>query len=188
MCGRFTLMTDEEYQDIADILRQIEQQQGEPIPRCDIYPTMFSPILFSENGPPQVRLLRWGYPGFQGKKPLINARAETAEIKPLFRESLKNGRCVVPSCGFYEWGREKQRYRFRIRETTGTYMAGLTRIYNGEKRYVILTTAANESVQAIHHRMPVILRREEIHDWLTDPEQTLAFLLRVPPLLECCAV
>lgn len=67
-------------------------------------------------------------------------------------------------------------------------MAGLTRIYNGEKRYVILTTAANESVQAIHHRMPVILRREEIHAWLTDPEQTLAFLLRVPPLLECCAV
>ena len=81
MCGRFTLMTDEEYQDIADILRQIEQQQGEPIPRGDIYPTMFSPILFSENGPPQVQLLRWGYPGFQGKKPLINARAETAEIK-----------------------------------------------------------------------------------------------------------
>lgn len=85
-------------------------------------------------------------------------------------------------------GPRKQRYRFRIRETTGTYMAGLTRIYNGEKRYVILTTAANESVQAIHHRMPVILRREEIHAWLTDPEQTLAFLLRVPPLLECCAV
>lgn len=70
MCGRFTLMTDEEYQDIADILRQIEQQQGEPIPRGDIYPRCFLRYCSQKMG-----LLRYGCSvgdirGFRGKSRL----------------------------------------------------------------------------------------------------------------------
>lgn len=69
MCGRFTLMTDEEYQDIADILRQIDSSRRTNPPRRYL-PTMFSPILFSEMG-----LLRCGCSvgdirGFRGKSRL----------------------------------------------------------------------------------------------------------------------
>ena len=108
----------------------------------------------------------------------------------MFRDSLLNTRCIIPSTGFYEWKQDKSRQKFLFREpgSAVTYMAGFYREFNGEKRYVILTTAANDSMKEIHHRMPVILRKAQLEQWIDSQEYALDFLKQVPPALERTAV
>ena len=53
------------------------------------------------------------------------------------------------------------------------YMAGMTGFFKDAagqpyEAFCILTTAANESVQRIHDRMPVILAADEREAWLSD--------------------
>lgn len=63
------------------------------------------------------------------------------------------------------------------------YMAGFYNEFGGERRYVILTTDANQSVRDIHNRMPVIVYRQEIGDWIRNETAMRKILERVPPIL-----
>ena len=102
----------------------------------------------------------------------------------MFRDSVATGRCVVPSSGFFEWDKEKRKYHFRLPGENALYMAGLFTIKDGIPYYCILTTAANESVREIHHRMPLVLKREQVRQWLKQPEATKEILAMIPPQLE----
>lgn len=57
-------------------------------------------------------------------------------------------------------------------------------IKKGVPYYCILTTAANESMREIHHRMPLVLKREQITPWLKQPEKAREFLAMIPLQLE----
>ena len=127
-----------------------------------------------------------GFPNFRSKSGvIINARAETALDKKTFRESLLSRRCVIPSTGFFEWTKTgaKKKYLFRETGKSLLYMAGIYNDYGNERRYVILTTDANQSVQEIHIRMPVIVHQQEIGDWIKNETAMYKILERVPPVL-----
>ena len=105
-----------------------------------------------------ARQMQWGFPGFQGKGLLINARAEAILDKKTFRESVLHRRCVIPARHFYEWSKNKEKYTFQSPKQDDTlFMAGCYQIYNGQNRFVILTTQANASVAPVHERMPLLL-------------------------------
>ena len=125
--------------------------------------------------------MKWGYqlPGTL----VINARAETAAEKPLFRDSVRMRRCLIPSTGFYEWDNRKRKYLFTLPEEDALYMAGLYDRRGGEDCYCILTTAPNGSMRPIHDRMPLILTGEQRRHWLTDGDAA-EFLAIVPPELQ----
>lgn len=132
--------------------------------------------------------MRWGFPSFD-KKLLINARAETAAEKPTFREAVRQRRCVIPANGFVEYshdgrGRAIDKYRFEMPEGGMLYMAGLVLPHEGEWRFVILTTAANASMVAIHHRMPLVLPKSLIKPYLQDVEEAQRLLGAEVPLLQ----
>jgi putative SOS response-associated peptidase YedK len=191
MCGRYTLVTGEEYRDFADIVNEVQRNitAENSMVLGEVYPTNPAPVLIPANRDVRPRLCVWGFPNFQNKGIIINARSETAAAKPLFRNSLISARCVVPSTGFFEWDKkDRQKYRFNLPDTGLLYMAGLVREFNGQKRFVILTTAANDSMREIHDRMPVVLKKEEIDHWLFDTCQTNTFLHRTPPELLKVAV
>lgn len=120
-----------------------------------------------------VRTAVWGFPGFQGKGLLINARSETAEEKPMFRRPLLTSRCVVPTTGFYEWNKAKEKYLFQYEDSTVVYLAGLWEMFEGRRRYTILTTQPNQAVAAVHNRMPVLLAKEQVRPWLMDTTAAL---------------
>lgn len=106
----------------------------------------------------------------------INARSETVEVRPAFRDAFRNRRCVVPADGFFEWTGPKTARRpawFHRQDCRLVLFAGLYEAWEKERgvwetTFTILTTAANALVASYHDRMPVILADRDADDWM-DP-------------------
>ena len=128
--------------------------------------------------------MRWGFPVPEKKSRIINARAETALEKRIFRDSLLHRRCAVPARHYYEWNRERERVTFSLPGAEEFYLAGCYQRYGDEDCFVILTVPANASVESVHDRMPLILKKEEAPDWLLEDSLTGYFLSKGSPLLE----
>lgn len=185
MCGRYLLFSGEEAQDIRDILDEVQKRVNGDLKTGEIFPTDKAPVLIRQNGQLVPEAVKWGFPGFRGKGVIINSRAETAPEKPMFRRSLQAARCIIPSCGFYEWTHtgKKEKYRFNLPESSSLYMAGLIGEFSGEQRFVILTAPANSSMAEIHNRMPVVLKKSEIDLWMDSYQGALDVLQTERPEL-----
>lgn len=183
MCGRY-YVDDDTSREIRKILEQIDAKyENNKRKPGEIFPTNTAPILAAFGQEVEPELSVWGYPNFYKKGVLINARAETALEKKTFRESILSRRCVIPSSGFYEWDSDKHKFLFKRKEEEILYMAGIYNFFQEECRFVILTTAANESMEDIHNRMPVVLTKEEVEPWILDNNYTSKILQQVPPAL-----
>ena len=117
----------------------------------------------------------WGFSVPGRSAPIINARVETAAEKPTFREAWKEHRCAVPVSWYYEWqhlptpdGRStvKTKYAIQPREPGATWLCGLYRLEDSIPVFVILTREPGESIAHIHDRMPLILPKQAIRDWV----------------------
>ena len=184
MCGRYTFFTDKELQEVDEIIEQISNEiRLENMKAGEIFPTNVAPVLLPQDEIVIPRLMVWGFPNFRSKGVIINARAETAAEKKLFGASLASRRCIIPSTGFYEWDAEKKKFLFNMPDSGMLYMAGLYNRFDGEDRFVILTTEANGSIAAVHDRMPVIVPKAGIRDWICDRERTFDFLYGGQPEL-----
>jgi len=191
MCGRYVAYTDAEYTEMSNIVRDVESKLSgtEQLKTGEIFPTNLAPVITPDGAVPMA----WGFPRWDGGGVVINARAETAAEKPMFRNALFTRRLVVPSTGFFEWKRvegkkQKDKYLIRLPDATMLYMAGLYTLFKQkdgreEAHFVILTTAANESMAALHDRMPVILGAEETGEWLSGGDRMGLILSRTGPAL-----
>ncbi len=188
MCGRYNVDTEAEGIQIKMLIDEINHQYGysEDAAKMrlgEIFPTNIAPVIVESGAVP----MRWGYPKWDGKGVIINARSETAHEKSMFRLSLLERRCVIPTTGFYEWRHEgaksKEKYLFQWPDSPLLYLAG---IYNEfaepddgkQRRFVILTVAANESMAPYHDRMPVLIRADERKAWI-DGSRMSEILCRV---------
>lgn len=181
MCGRYQF-TAEQCAEILRIVQDVERRHGAGAwTPGEICPTVPAPVLISSKGSVHPELFSWGYktPGSL----VINARAETAADKSMFRSSVASQRCVIPSTGFFEWDAQKHKYLFKVPGEDALYMAGLYSIREGKPCYCILTTAANDSMKDVHHRMPLVLKREQVSPWLEQPDTAGDFLHMTPPAL-----
>ena len=126
--------------------------------------------------------MRWGLIPSWVKDPrafslLINARGESVNEKPAFKNAMKYRRCLVPADGFYEWKREgetKRPYFVRRKDRAPIAFAGLWENWmgpNGEEveTAAIVTTTASRSIAHIHDRMPAIVPPDAFDFWL-DPK------------------
>ena len=125
---------------------------------------------------PSTGFFEWGpvIINSEGKPENLNGDSQISlwETKPPSRPSNKT---------------KKQKYLFSLLGEKVLYMAGLYNVFDGESRFVILTTKANSSVEDVHSRMPLILRAELINDWLFNSEQ-VEELLQESPILKKVAV
>lgn len=186
MCGRYELFYNEDNYEMAKIIElAIKNTPSTSFEPKEVFPSAVAPIIIASNGKAKPELVKWGFPGFQKNELIINARSETASIKPKFKQAFLMRRCVIPSTGFYEWSHDnqKKKYKFNLPEHDNLYMAGIWNEYDGEKRFVILTTTANQSMVQIHNRMPLILPKELIRSWINDTDTALSFLREIPPEL-----
>lgn len=197
MCGRYTVFTEEEIMEMIEIIAEVGKRFGKSsmnaLKTGEIFPTNLAPVMGMEENRIAAKPARWGFPKWNGKGQIINARAETALERPMFRKSIMERRCVIPSTGFYEWAhvegkKKKDKYLLRLPESSMLYMAGMTNIFkdasgNPFEAYCILTTAAVPSVARIHDRMPVILAADEQELWLKDDRFMSHVLKRSGPEL-----
>lgn len=130
----------------------------------------------------QAVTLRWGLIPSWAKDPAIghrlaNARAESADMRTAFRDAFRLRRCILPADGFYEWEGlkgQKRRQPWRVEARDGGILA-LGAIWESWRdpegdpleTCTILTVPANETIEPIHDRMPVIVARGDIAAWLS---------------------
>lgn len=173
MCGRVTLTLP----DVDEVARLLEARISPANaalyrPRYNAAPTDQHWIVNPER---ELLPAVWGFPGANGM--LINARAETADRLPAFRDAFARRRVIVPADGFYEWKGPRNDRRpvwFRPRAGGLLYLAGLVEpLPDGRLAFVVLTTEANQLISALHDRMPVMLPREKAQAWLDRPDSGL---------------
>lgn len=184
MCGRYHI--DEEMEEEIRRMVKVLESRLKVTGSRDIYPSMNAPVLLKNQGEGlKAASLTWGFPGRDKKQLLINARAETALIRPTFSQAMTHRRCVIPARWFYEWNTEKEKAEFSRKDCSVLYMAGFYDIFQEIPRFIILTTQANPSVKQVHHRMPLILEKEEAESWICEDSSVDKFLKKIPESLEC---
>ena len=178
MCGRLAIFSPpESFSELFGVDQVIDYSPSYNIPPTLAIPTCRLDI----EGHRELLTMRWGLVPHWSKGPdsrfsMFNARAETVHEKPAFRGAFRKQRCLIPADGFYEWSQAngKQPYFIHRRDNAPLVFAGLWEQWRGESdesidSCTIIVTEANEQMQALHDRMPVILRQRQFNDWL-DPE------------------
>jgi putative SOS response-associated peptidase YedK len=182
MCGRFA-----RYSLSRELERYFSAQPATfDIPASfNVAPTQEIPVIIQQQDSRHFKKRHWGLVPFWAKditlgSKMINARVETLNSKPAFRNALKHRRFLIPADGFYEWfgkAGNKQPYYFCLPSGQPFTFAGLWEVWedkeappeNGPYKSCTITTIdASDSVKDIHDRMPVIFKPEAYDEWL-DP-------------------
>ena len=196
MCGRFAQRSDPKRLAKEFKVREVPEVE----PRYNIAPTQGILSVIESADDREMKFFKWGLIPSWAKDTamgarLINARSETVEEKPAFREAFKKRRCIIPADGFYEWQRtegKKQPFFFQMKDERPFGFAGLWERWQGVggeaiESCTILTTEANKVLRPVHDRMPVILHSDDYELWLDEDvrkRELLKDLLRPYPAEE----
>lgn len=161
--------------DLAALLSDLEkrEQRRDPafrIKQGEIFPGDTAAVLAPNRQlTPTAFAMTWGF--HLDKKLVFNARAESAMDKPMFRDSYRRRRCLIPASAYIEWEHQQDKpakYLFRPEDSRMLYLCGLYRVEDDPRRpaFTILTHNAAEDLQRFHDRMPVIAPPEMAMDWL----------------------
>jgi len=175
MCATFQIFSDDEVEDLRNICNQIQKKYGDEAvakyTHSDFYPKSLVPVIDPNN---DVTLLKWGFPMSGKSEVIFNARAESLNEKPIYKNCLTN-RCLILATAFYEWSKaeNKRKVQISLADETFFYLAGLWKTYqnadgNKETYFTIITTEPSEQMKAIHHRMPAIITKEYAPLWLSN--------------------
>ena len=192
MCGRLAVTLPNDA--MAQLFAAQPSNDLPDVPNFNVCPTTQVHTVRSEDGRRQLAPMRWGfiphwYESPAGGPLLINARAETIADKPAFKAACRARRCLIPASGFYEWTKDQAGGRdpwyLKARDGAPLAFAGIWQDWemNGDRHRTcaIVTTAANKSISAIHHRMPVILSTENWPLWLGEQGKGAALLMQAAP-------
>ena len=189
MCGRFILISDlsvitEDF-DIQEVSASFQ-------PSRNVSPGQHILAVIRRDNKNYLTTFVWGLIPAWAKHPsigakLINARAETVNEKPSFKNAFQRRRCLIIADGFYEWkkdGKKKIPYYFYLKSGKPFGFAGLYETWLApEEKTVetctIITTQANDLVRPIHERMPVIIPKEQENIWLDTNVKDSARLLDI---------
>ena len=180
MCGRYWI-GDEDREELREQMARLNRSvPPEAKAQGDIFPGDRPPVLArARSGGMGCFAMKWGF-ALPGRRDVINARSETAGSTALFRDSFRERRCVLPGGYYFEWerrGKEKVRHAIWPAGANGILLAGLYRLSPDGAQCVVLTRASADGIAFIHDRMPVLLPKEAVRDWL-DPGLDAAGILK----------
>ena len=174
-------------------------------PRLNLAPTQDALVAVQASGDVRLEAMRWGLipPWARDKSigaKLANARAETIDEKPSFRQPFRRRRCLLPVDGYYEWESRpsgKQPVYYSMRDGDLFCLAGLWETWTTPEQtdepelpglgqaqaetlctFTVITTTPNRLAKRVHDRMPVIVHPADYGNWLS-PESKAADLKRL---------
>lgn len=188
MCGRYVRKTGA--QEIAHAFSAVSSGRSLAL-NFNISPTSDVFVLRSSAVAVQLDVMSWGLVPVWAKDvsraaSLINARSESVAEKPSFRNLISRHRCVMPMNAYYEW--KPMKVAGKAIKQPFAFFPGKDSGYDHESHFAVaalwstwrdgegnelntcvaLTTEANERVSQVHNRMPVLLTKVGIAQWLSD--------------------
>jgi putative SOS response-associated peptidase YedK len=182
MCGRYGLHASREE---LERRFRIDLAGIELEPRYNVAPSQdVLTIAIGREGARRALRMRWGFIPFWSKEPrtklsTINAKVETVDSAPMYRDAFRRRRCLLLADGFYEWqpvgtGRRVRKVPHWIHRSNDQpfAFAGLYSVWRPKEggepllSCTILVAPASEALARIHDRMPVILRPENEESWI----------------------
>jgi putative SOS response-associated peptidase YedK len=192
MCGRYGRWSRR--QRIEELLG-IEPSGGADF--ADFYnitPGVETWIARAKDGKPGLYACLWGLVPYWSKDPTkgarpVNARAETAHEKPMFRKLIRERRCLIPANCYYEWKEMKvgkRPYCIRMKDESPFFIGGMWDVWHAKEQdrlytFTVLTTFPNEVSGQVHDRMPVIVQPQDCRRWLEPANHDVADILATPP-------
>jgi putative SOS response-associated peptidase YedK len=185
MCGRFAFYSPSEA--TAALFGVSASIPVEP--RFNIAPSQYiAGIRETDDAGRELAMFRWGLVPFWAKDPaignrMINARAETVAEKPSFRAAYRHRRCLLLADGFYEWKKEatgKVPHFISLASGEPFAFAGLWESWQSKETEeliqstTLITTAANDFISTVHHRMPIILQPGTADRWLAGDDELIS--------------
>ena len=188
MCGRYVRKTGA--QEIAHAFAAIDggvwlSQNFNISPTSDVF------VLRSYSDAVRLDVMSWGLVPVWAKDvsraaSLINARSESVAEKPSFRNLISRHRCVMPMNAYYEW--KPMKVAGKAMKQPFAFIPGKDSGYDHESHFAVaslwstwrdgegkelttcvaLTTEANQRVSQVHNRMPVLLTKDGVKQWLSE--------------------
>ena len=192
MCCRYWMEESAELGSIVEAMNRsslMREWGGEARtkPYGETRPADVAPVIaVNRRGSRSVFPMKWGY---TGRTLLINARTETAPVKPTFRDDWRSHRCVIPASWYFEWqhfadgdGRKRtgEKYMIQSPDSTISWLCGLYRMERNLPRFTVLTREPGDELRQIHDRMPLIIPEELVNEWIrpeTKPEELTPYAL-----------
>lgn len=191
MCTRYYIEPEAVFQEMfeqvkrSELMSRMRNHYARPFKTSgEIMPTDLVPVIApSPRGEMKVYPMIFGYKMPRSDKPLLNARSETAGEKPTFADGWRKHRCIIPASYYFEWehlisssGEKKtgDKYMIQPAGSAETWLCGLYRIENGFPHFVILTKDPAEELRWLHDRMPAMLPKNLIEEWIhpeSEPEK-----------------
>lgn len=180
MCGRFTFEHEwPAFIDLYDLPWETERGRNTEA-RFNIAPTQSVLMVHNDRDGSQVaEEARWWLVPFWAKEmpkaAMFNARIETVDTAPAFREAFKSKRCLIPASAFYEWTLNqsdggKDPWHIHLPGDHPFSFAGIWAHNDklGVTSCSIVTMPAGDPMSKLHDRQPVILDPTFYREWL-DP-------------------
>ena len=174
MCGRYTFFNNIDSVQRSLDIDIIDSNLVDYQVSYNISPTHNAPVVFEDNNKRILKNMKWGLipswsknDSFASK--LINARSETISDKPSFKNLITTNRCIVLANGYYEWvnnGNKKQPYFIYSDKDATISMAGLWTEWRDVISFTIITKQSDNSIDHLHHRMPLVLPKDKTASYL----------------------
>ncbi|HMJ53935.1 MAG TPA: SOS response-associated peptidase [Polyangiaceae bacterium] len=175
MCGRYTIRDPHRAFAEFSIVEKAPALEA----RYNVAPSqgVWTVRVLGETQRPRLDLLRWGIVG----KPtatspaVVMVRGEGLGKRPPFADAFRRRRCLLVADGFYEWRRAgRQSFPYYFARPNGGPFA-IAAIWEKDSSpggsldaCALITRPALSPVDAVHHRMPVLLAAAHRARWL-DP-------------------
>jgi putative SOS response-associated peptidase YedK len=177
MCGRYILRITS-----LEISRELGYDTKASLPvNNNVAPTQMVNIVKAKNEQFVLDEAKWGFSPKWDNAPtlLINLKSETIASKKFASRPLKEGRCILPASGFFEWKADENKIKhpvlFELQDSKLFGLAGLlSNVGENQQEVVVLTTSANKLVATVHNRMPVMVAQEHWEGWINEADPLIA--------------